>query len=275
MTELTPVERLTRDIKEASVTLSADEARFLVDAYYSMQDQRKRTGNQVRSMDEEPHRVLGWLNDQSDTLEKQVKRALDAYTDAQPIGKWAREVYGVGPVITAGLIAHIDIEQAPTVGHIWRYAGLDPSSTWNKGEKRPWNADLKTLCWKIGQSFMKFHNQEACFYGKIYSQRKAYEVDRNESGGNTETAAKILTVKKIGKATEAFKHLSKGVLPPGQIDARARRYAVKLFLSHLQLIWWTLEHDELPPKPYILTQEGGHAHMILPPNMPQVVADLF
>jgi hypothetical protein len=44
------------------------------------------------------------------------------------------------------LLARIDIVKAPTAGHIWRYAGLDPTVRWNKGEKRPWNAGLKVLC---------------------------------------------------------------------------------------------------------------------------------
>ena len=37
---------------------------------------------------------------------------------------------GIGPVIAAGLLANIDIKQAPTVGHIWRFAGLDPTNKW-------------------------------------------------------------------------------------------------------------------------------------------------
>ena len=262
------ITRLDADLKRAAATMTVDEARFLVDAYYAAQEGRKRTGNQVNAMIMEPHAVLGWLNVQSEKLENQIRRALDAYTDAREIGLWAKNIYGIGPVITAGLLAHIDIEQAPTVGHIWRFAGLDPTTKWNKGQKRPWNADLKTLCWKVGQSFMKFSGREDCFYGAIYRQRKEYEIARNESGGNAETAANILATRNVGKTTEMYKHLTVGKLPPAQIDARARRYAVKLFLSHFHAVWWYLEKGELPPKPYILTQAGGHAHMILPPDMP-------
>ena len=35
---LDSVDRLTRDLKKASVTLSHAEARYLVDTYYQMQD---------------------------------------------------------------------------------------------------------------------------------------------------------------------------------------------------------------------------------------------
>jgi len=44
-----------------------------------------------------------------------------------------------------------------------------------------------------------------------------------------------------------------------QIDGRARRYAVKLFLSHLHLVWHFVEFGTLPPKPYALGQlDHGH-----------------
>ena len=119
---------------------------------------------------------------------------------------------------------------------------------------------------------MKFSNAPECLYGHIYRQRKEYEVHRNDSGGNKETAAHILATKKIDKSKDAYKYLIDGVLPPGQIDARARRYAVKLFLSHLQYVWWYLETKTTAPKPYILTRPGNeHVHIIQPPNLPEGV----
>ena len=169
-----------------------------------------------------------------------------------------RETVGIGPVISAGLLAHIDIEKAPTVGHIWRFAGLDPTVKWEKGKKRPWNAGLKTLCWKAGQSFMKLSGREDCYYGGVYRERKAYEIVRNDRGDNTTLAVQL--VLKVGKTTEAHKHLSTGKLPPGQIDARARRYAVKLFLSHLHAEWYRRHFHKEPPLPYPIAHLG-HTHM--------------
>ena len=146
------VTRLRKDLRQAALTLTPDEVRFLVQAYYIMQEDRKRTANQTRALTDadKPHDVLAWLWEQNDTLEKDIKVALASYADSQPISQWAQTITGIGPVISAGLAAHIDITKAPTVGHIWRFAGLDPTDEWEKGEKRPWNAALKTLCWKIG-----------------------------------------------------------------------------------------------------------------------------
>jgi hypothetical protein len=258
-----PVNRLTRDLALAARTLTDDEARYLVDAYYQMQDDRKRTDNQVRAMDAEPHATLAWFAAQSATLETQIRRALDIYTDAHPIGVWLKSIYGIGPVIAAGLLAHIDIERAPTAGHIWRYAGLDPTSRWEKGQKRPWNATLKTLCWKAGQSFMKFSAHDECYYGKLYRERKAYEVARNESGGNAEAAARQLTEKKFRADTETAKHLAAGHLSPAQIDARARRWAVKIFLSHLHSYWYEQHFGKPAPVPFPIAHLG-HVHIHRP-----------
>lgn len=124
--------KLRKDLVKAANTLSKREIRFLVDYYYQVQDYRKMNANQIRALDEskEPHELLSTLFDQSRYLENQIKTALDKYTLSDPIGSWTRSICGIGPVIAAGLIAHIDIEQAPTVGHIWNYAGYNPTIRW-------------------------------------------------------------------------------------------------------------------------------------------------
>jgi hypothetical protein len=265
--DLENIQRLRKDLKQASATLSEQEARFLVDAYYLFQEDRKRAHNQVRALGEnaEPHSVIQWLADQSRLLEGEIKKVLDTYAASKMVGQWMMAQHGIGPVIAAGMLAHIDIKKAPTAGHIWRYAGLDPTLVWGKGQKRPWNADLKVLCWKAGQSFMKFSSSKSCFYGKLYRERKAYETQRNDSMANAALAAEYLTTKKFRDTTEAVKHLKAGKLPPAQIDGRARRYAVKMFLSHLQTAWWFAEFNKLPPAPYAMVHMG-HAHVIEPPH---------
>jgi hypothetical protein len=295
------VVRLTRDLKEAAATLSTGEARFLVDAYYQVQEYRKAADNQVRSLvqSEEPHAVINWLASQNETLENQIKRALDRWSDANPLGKWAKSITGIGPVIAAGLLAHIDIAKAPTVGHIWRFAGLDPTVTWEKSTKRPWNATLKTLCWKVGESFVKVSNLDDDVYGKVYQQRKQEEALNNDTGKLSQQARDKLARVKIDPKTDAYKwyagqypagsyarwaalegteerakFLSNVRVPPGQgqpmlppahIQARAKRYAVKLFLSHFHHVAFELAYNKLPPKPYII-EHGGHIHFIAPPN---------
>src|SRR5262245_50075472 len=269
MQEYSKVSRLTRKARQTAALLSDAEARFMVGGYYTMQENRIRSNQQADALSNERPRgnwLVQWLAEQREILETQIKGALDVYTDNQAIGRWSKSIHGIGPVIAAGLLAHIDIRRADSVGKIWRFAGLDPTVRWGKGQKRPWNPALKVLSWKMGQSFMKHAAHEDCFYGHIYRERKAYEVERNDRGINAVRAREILAEKRFAKTTDAYRHLTGGKLPPAQIDAMARRHAVKLFLSHFHLVWHWLEFGRLPPSPYAVAILG-HKDFLPPPNI--------
>jgi len=254
------IEKLSRDLRNSAASMTPTEARLLVDAYYTMQKLRIMNSNRATAMAKggEPHEVISWLSNQSLLLEKQVAAALDKFRQSQPINDWLKTVHGIGPVLAAGLISHIDIHQAPTVGHIWSYAGLNPTAVWAAGQKRPWNSALKTLCWKIGESFKKFSNNEKCVYGRVYRERKEYEIKRNINGDHAELCAKEMTTRKV--MTENQKtYYAQGQLPPGRIDLRAARYAVKQFLSDMHAVWYEMEFGRPAPKPYPIVILG-HAH---------------
>ncbi len=357
------VQRMGRDFRVAAKTLGDAEARFLVDAYYTFQEVRKALNNQQKQLEKEepgkksePSEVIKYVGGNAKTLESQMKAALDYYSATHPMGSWMRAHVGLGPVISAGLLAHIDIKKAPTVGHIWRFAGLDPSLAWvgrKRAEKavaearggpppqhigpvplkfptkpavlaalgleesnlprwiwdtktskdlisalskRPWNASLKLLCWKLGESFTKHQNRPGCYYGQIYAKRKVQEIFKNEAGDFSDQAVATLIKVKIGKSTDAYRWYSgqltaedsqtfwtspigerlnlasklankpgSGVqmLPPQRILLRSQRYAVKLFLSHLHHAWYELEYGKPPPLPYPIAHLG-HVHFITP-----------
>lgn len=258
--------KITKDLKNAAASLSCDEARFLVDMYYQTQEYRKSAKNQVRSIAEgEPHETLEYFANVYEEQEKEIKSALQKYVDGQEIGRWLTSITGIGPVIAAGLIAMIDINKVQTAGQIQAFAGLDPTRKWEKGQKRPWNARLKTLCYLAGESFVKVSNNEKDYYGKIYRIRKEYETAKNENLEYAEQAEKKLKDFKIGKNTEAYKWYSQGKLPPAHINMRAKRYAVKMFLSHLFMVWYEIVHKVKPPKPYAISILG-HAHEVPIPN---------
>ena len=263
------IARLDKDLKAAARTMTSDEARFLVDAYYMMQRNRIRSDNQVRALTEtgEPNSVLAWCGAQFDILERDVKRCLDAYSDGQALGQWARSIIGVGPVIAAGFLAHIDLSKCPTAGNLWRFAGLDPSCQWEKGQKRPFNGALKTLCWKLGESFVKVSGNDKDVYGKVYLHRKEREHAKNDAGEYADQAVAKLERFKIGKTTDAYKAYSEGRLPDGHIHARAKRYAVKLFLSHYHAVGHWLLFGTMAPRPYAFEYlKEQHAHLIAPPE---------
>lgn len=259
------IQKLSKDLRAASKNLEAHEARFLVDAYYIMQEDRKRSFNQERALaaNKEPHEIISWFASNNQMLEKQIAISLDIYSDSKAEAQWARRQVGIGPIIAAGLLANIDLATTPATPNLWRFAGLDPTSKWEKGEKRPWNASLKTLCWKIGESFVKTCNHKESYYGPVYSKRKKLEIERNEQFLFKDQAAKILEVKRIGKTTDAYKAYIQGKLPDAHIHARAKRYAVKLFLSHYLEVAQRINGIE-PRTPYAIAQLG-HTDYIPPP----------
>lgn len=329
------IKRINRDALEkighSPENMSKDEIRFLVSSYYDVQELRKLLKNRVTALGkrDDPASMFAFVANGIDITEQNIKKFLTVVSAKSEIGQWAESIRGIGPIISAGLLAHIDITLAPTVGHIWRFAGQDPTLDWlgrekasqlikdvtdsrgadltdeqfaqvatlanrradslltqvqnfaestGKGthltkenvvktlSKRPWNADLKLICWKAGESFVKTQNHEEDIYGHVYIQRKVLEIQKNENG-DFKTQADVKATK-VGRSTDAYQWYSKGKLPPAHIHARAKRYAVKLFLAHWHHVAYELEYNQQPPRPYILDQ-GGHTHYIAPPNWPR------
>ena len=260
--------RFARDVRSMSADLDSTSARNIVDAYYVLQENRMAFAAQARELEkqESPHELVAFMAHNLHVMEKALKYPLERFAEASVAGEWALSMYGIGPVLAAGLSAHIDITKAPTAGSVWRYAGLDPTQTWEKGQKRPYNAELKTLCWKIGQSFMKFSGKEQCFYGQLYKQDKARRIAKNEAGDYADFAKSILE-KKNFKVNQTRAKLESGVLSDAQIDAQARRFAVKIFLSHYHAVAYQAHHGEPAPRPYIIAH-GDHVHEIAIPNNP-------
>ena len=261
-TTLTPIDKLGKEVRLLGAGLDREQARALVDVYYRWQEHRIALANQARAArtDEEPTLLLDHFAAQVATLEKQMVGVLDEWTEAHEVGRWSKAQKGIGPVLAAGLLAHIDIEKAHTAGAIWRFAGLDPTVTWGKGEKRPWNADLKVLCWKIGDSFVKVSGKNDAFYGQLYRQRKTIEVEKNQAGAFAETAVATLAAKKF-KDKKTRELYEAGTLPDGRIDLRARRWAVKIFLAHWFEVAYEDHYGKPAPLPYPIAQLG-HVHKI-------------
>lgn len=268
--------KLNRDIRNAAKSISDNEAKYLIKLYYQIQTMREAAFSQSRTLksdvnlstkekkDVEPHECIDFMANQFLILEKEIADILKIYSKNNEVCKWMTSITGIGPIISCGFFAMIDIERCETAGSIWRYAGLDPTMEWKKGELRPWNAKLKTLCWKLGDSFVKVHNRESDVYGHIYKMRKEFELEKNERGEYAEEAKRILQKKKFTNK-EVIAIYESGKLPLGHIENRARRYAVKIFLSHLFTVWYIMHHHKEPPRPYALAILG-HAHEIEIPN---------
>lgn len=273
------VTKIETAARKSARGLTRESARALCDMYDRHQHQRIVLGNQRRALiqgaDEEPEEsleVIEYFASQHAKLEKAVASLVGGWAESRPEGAWARSILGIGPVISAGLCAHVDITKARTAGAIWAFAGLNPDAVWKKGEKRPWSADMKQIAFKIGDSFVKLSGREDSFYSQLYKQRKLREIERNEDGLFEQTAKETLEAKNI-KAEETRAWYERGMLPPGRIELRARRYAVKIFLSHFHEVAYVSHYGQPTPVPFALAHQE-HAHELLMPNMPDFVYDM-
>jgi hypothetical protein len=264
------LEKMSKDIRAAAAGFTRNEARYLVELHYDLQAYRIESQGRMRSLAaaESPVATFEFFLRQIELIEEASAKVLDTYSAADALGRWARSIHGVGPKLAAGLLAHVDIANTKTAGQLWAFAGLDPSRSWDKGQKRPWNARLKKLCWLIGESFVKVSGNEDAFYGRIYRERKELETAKNAAGEYAEQAARALKVKRYGAETGAKAAYEQGMLPKAHIHARAKRYAVKLFLAHYFEVGCKLS-GRVAPVPYPVAHLQ-HAHYIAPPGIGEV-----
>lgn len=133
----TPLTRLSKDVKLAARKLTRQRARWLVDMYYTIQENRMRSAAQQRTSEEsaEPSGLIGWVFLSMESFENAIKNALGEFAKSYRVGQWLQAQYGIGPVLSAAMLAFFDIRRARTCGHFLRFAGLDPTAKWLKADE--------------------------------------------------------------------------------------------------------------------------------------------
>jgi len=157
-----------------------------------------------------------WFED----AEKRIDEDVQEEAALEPIVQKLCNLKGIKQILAARIISMIDIEKAQTVSALWRYAGYGvvngQAEKPKKGEKLHYNKRLKKACYVIGTSFLKCKSP----YSDIYYKAKEYYKTHRPDW------------------TKAHVHYA------------AMRKMIKLFLSHLWVVWRTLEG--LPTRsPYV------------------------
>src|SRR3990167_143348 len=330
MTIATPVRLNRTDMRAAVALLTPQEVRFLVDRYYQVQDDRKRSASQVRAAGGSggPTALLSMVNEFEHVVECQIKGAMGLSAARFGAGRWAQAQDGIGPVLSAGLQAIVDMSRCSSAAALWRFAGLDPTVTWHGAEGarklidaalpghrgalsqeqvavvasaagilaekiyqrhamftenevdyeapltrdqvarcvslRPYSAMMKQIAYHIGACFIRVRGAKPqAYYGLVYERHKLGLIQRNLAGEFAEAAAEGAA--RVGKGTDAYKAYSNGRLPDGHVDARARRYVAKFFLSHYWEARYRCERGHEPPRPWA-RERGGHKDYCPPPG---------
>jgi len=210
-------------------------------------EERKATRNRIRNLRQyevdvsDLEEVEKTLVSKIDEIEKRLK----SYVRDHDLWHWLKEIYGISEINAAGLIAKVgDISKFDTVSDLWSFFGLRPKSSFDFEGGCKWESyehyrqatkEERTLAvYDIGENFIR----KDSFYRQFYDERR--EKAENEE--------------KFGKPEENKQHYYQD----------ARRYAVKIFLSHLYEVWRRIEGLETR-EPYIMQEE--YHNYIKPPYL--------
>lgn len=178
------------------------------------------------------------------SLEERFKRFMERYVrEHSPIYvRWLSRIRGIGPLLCMNLELFLgDCSRFPHPSAVWKYAGMHvvngEAPKRRKGEKLDFRLDLRTLCWKLTDSFIK---QRTPCYRTIYDMEKERQLELMEKGAENAPKSKL------------------------HADLRARRKAAKLFLQHYFTVARYLAGLPVPP-PYPLSHLR-HVEYIPPPE---------
>jgi hypothetical protein len=213
----------------ANADTTPDSLNNLVDLYYQVQNIRSSV-SEFQTNNETDSTAFKFYSSYLIQIENHISGIFMDHNAKSITGNWAISQLGIGQSMSASLLVLIDINKANTVANLWKFAGLDPKHT-------KWNPILKNLTWKIGKSFEFYSEDKDCFYGHLYLTDLDRRIKLNDKGHYVQTAQQDAAS-------------LDGKLPVSRLEAQARRYATKIFLSH----WHHIRYREVfgfdPPQSF-------------------------
>lgn len=220
------------------------------------------------------------LRGESDPVCEELQQRVQAVEDfvdktvadtikSHPAYDWFSRVKGVGRENIGKVISEIRIKPDPEdpkkpyarhASSIHKFGGFDVDGDGKapraeKGKKLTFNRQLRTMSWRLATSLNRARGK----YHEYFLKEKERYRKRFLSNG-----FKIIPSEKL-PTREGKKYEPEGVISLGHLDNMAKRKMIKLFLSHLFVVWRQVEG--LPAeKPWVL-EYGGHEHFIDPWEM--------
>ncbi len=192
-------------------------------------------------------------------LESYVDDRVAALLKAHPAYPWFSRVKGVGRENIGKVIGLIDIEKADTISSLWKFAGFAPvdgkAEKKQKGAKLHYNAQLRSMCWRLASSLLRARGK---FYEYYLKEKDKYQQRFQGEGRHIVPATQL--PKEDGKRYEPA-----DMIAEGHVHNMALRKMIKLFLALLWLSW--REAGELPTREPYPVEYLGHEHPITPGEM--------
>ncbi|NIQ15352.1 MAG: hypothetical protein GTO02_13450 [Candidatus Dadabacteria bacterium] len=265
--------------------------RSLVEIYYDFQKQRIITSNRIfgnvrcndiSDKELEYHGVKDLLND-AESFENRIKSLLTKQLPNFPIYKeYLAKITGIGPIISAGLIAYIDdVSKFENISKLWQLSGYGmnrycpncKAPTYvtveyeNREKKKTKAKKLKPfeLCPVCDHATVPMIQRRVIGYQSNWNDKMKVLCWKIGGSFVKQPAAKsgYRKIYDLVKADELSKHPTKEVkngktfFNKGHLDNRAKRKVVKTFLSHLWTRW--REMEGLPVTEAYAGQLLGHS----------------
>jgi len=166
-------------------------------------------------------------------MEAYANADIKRITEDMEIVSRMTKVVGIGPILSAQLVAQIDITKAETVSALWRYCGYGVTEEGNaerrtKGERIHYNPIVKTLCWNIAVSFLRKSSPYRVLYD---SAKEKYTREKPD-------------------------------WTPMHVHNASLRIMMKRFLSHFWVVYREIEN--LPVRVPYVHEKLGHTTMDSP-----------
>ena len=203
-------------------------------------------------------------------LEKYVDGRIANLLKGHPAYPWFSKVKGVGKENIGKVVGLVrvapeqdsegeELPYANTISGLWKFCGFSvedgKAPKRRTGEKSSYNAQLRTMCWRLAGSLLRAKGK---FYKYYLSQKEVYEQRYTNAGIRIVPAADLPKVN--GKKVETSICISEG-----HVHNQALRKMIKLFLALLWVSW--RNGLGLPvTEPYAIGKLG-HDSMIQPGAM--------
>ncbi|GAH81945.1 unnamed protein product, partial [marine sediment metagenome] len=204
------------------------------------------------------------LRDLEDFVDDRIAKLIEDH----PAYDWFSCIKGVGRENIAKVVALIDIEKAPTISSLWKFAGFAPGEDAKamkrvKGQKLLYNSQLRSMCWRLATSLKRVKGK----YYEYYIREKDKYTDRFvdqgikilrtpggkwvclNCGANWAKKGAVTPCCDNPRVERKAREEPPGVIWLGHLDMMALRKMIKLFLACLWLVW--REAEGLPTRsPY-------------------------
>lgn len=193
------------------------------------------------------------------------KNLMAEFIETEPIYvEFLNHIRGISIILSSNLIKEFGYcEKAPHISSLWKYCGMHvvegEAPKRKKGQKLDFSIKLRTMVWKISDSFIK---QRTPFYRDIYDKEKARQLAMmKESQARQEDQIVTNQITKENHSNKVSQYKQEDQIkiashkqeenqmiianPPKSLlhaDLRARRKMVKIFLAH----YWMASQDLNP-----------------------------